>query len=404
MPHDESPSSTDRRRDRRSASARRRTAFAWVAPLVVSIVPIASLALAKEPTKSTPAPTKPAPNVSLTVEPFAGRPWVLTVRNDGDAPFYLYADARLLTLIITPPGAAPTTAASAARPPSTAKKGGKAVAASTEPVEIRCTLPADMRAPNRVLTLAPGASHREGFDPRMHCLDRLDALTEGATLRAELGWPTGKDGGSAVGPYVVGPLGDGSAAPYASVKLLAASPRAIVAADLPSATPSASASGSARPPQLWVSAGPSQSVADGSAARVELTLHERWGEPATIYARPQLLGAEVIDPRGARTLCQTRALMPAPIPDFLASIAPHGAWSASVQLASICPPGTLDRPGVYRVTPLIDAPYVPFRPRAIFGELRAAKPTWLRVEQGSLPYQPLPFAPSTSTSATKPVP
>jgi len=385
---------------RLAAPTTARAARPFIAALL-AIAPLAPSALAAKP---TPAPSLPPPDVSLTVEPGPGNHWTLRLRNRSDVALYLAGDARLLTLEITPAGADGSDAVEPAASTAKGKAKGKADKPKG-PKVVRCALPPTMREVERVVVLKPGDEHRELFDPRLHCLDQAaSALVEGATIRAELGWPAaGK--GSESPPFIIGPASSSAAALLASAKHVVAAPRVLEASDVhaaSSASASAKASGGDDAPAIDAVAGSAHSVGTGADARVAITIHERKGAAVSIYARPQLLAAEMIDPLGNVVSCGVHGPMPAPIADFLVQLPAKGSWSADASLASMCPAGSLDRPGLYEVWPMLRAPRVPWKPSAFAGVLRAQKPTLIRIERGALPYlaPSPPIAPKAIASAS----
>lgn len=349
---------------------RTRVAFASLL-LLSSVAPVAS---GKPPKKDEPPPLPP-PDVKLVVEAPAGKPWRVEVQNTGTTPLRIVADPRLLRLTIAAPPAPPTT---------TTTKTGKTIAAKAKkpPPDTECTLPASMRSDQRTLVLPPGGKWSDSIDPRLLCLDRIDKLVEGATVTARLGWAPPKKG-KLTAPFVVVPEGtEGSG--VASAKELGAAPFT-----LESAWPPALNS-----PTVPLSAkgGAARSVAVGADADTTIILKNTGTKAGTVYARPQLVDARVITPRGQNVVCGGSILVPAPIIDFTTRLPPNGTWSSTVPLAKLCPPSTFDVPGLYLVIPSVHLPPIPQLPDAWSGDVVADPPQLLRVELGSKPFFDAPPA------------
>lgn len=357
-----------------------RAAMVVVAALAIPTVVLAAPATKSKPTpkpkpKKVELPTGRAPRVSMRVEPSA-RLWTLTVTNDDDEPLRLVADARLLRLEIEVEPELEEV------PPAPKKK------ASPRAKRVVCELPSAMRDASRTLTLAPGERYIEGFDPRLYCLGETAALTRGVKLRATLGWQAPARGPLAA-PFVVAPVTSSSdAAAIASAKEIAAASFALDEDTLPSASASTTSSAGA-PESVTVHGGPPISFSSADQVSFDVVLTAAAASSVTIYARPQLIGARVRTPRGSVVDCEHR-LHPAPIVDFVTTLAPKEKWSASVMADSICPDHTFDRPGLYEVWPVLHAPAIPRHRAAVHGDLRAKSSQWIRVETGPLPFHDQP--------------
>lgn len=321
----------------------------------------------------------PAPEVTLAVEPTSSTGWVLTVKNAGAVPVRLVADARLLRLFVTP---APIASASG----STKAKAPKPPAPKT----VECVLPSSMREEGRTLVLAPGARYSEAFDPRLFCLDTK--VAPGASVAVRFGFPA-KPGAKVLdAPFVVAPLASG----LASVKELAASAWVLPEPKGPEPTTSASASAPQKPYQpLTASAGNPHSVADATTADVTIHVKNTSTSAVTVYARPQLVDARVITPRGYPVTCSGPIAQPAPIADFVTTLGVGQEWSATVPLAKLCPAHTFDVPGLYLVVPILRAPAISKSvaggAKNVFaGDVVASSPQLLRIETGKKPFHDQP--------------
>ncbi len=352
------------------------------AGLGVWIAVLAAGPLAFAATKpKVPERTLPTPDVKLEITPGAsGKPWQITVTNAGTTPLRLVADTRLVRLTIAPQ-------ASATPPPPKGKKAPKG------PVTVDCVLPGSMRRDERKLVLPPGTKWVETFDPRLHCLDLAKKLVPGATVTAQLGWALPK-GKKPAAPFVVEPAPSaGASAEVAAAKEIVGAPltldvptSASAASTLPMTPPSASASVFARP-------GPARSFGDGGDAETTIIVVNPTKQTKRIYARPQLVDARVTSPRGVQTSCSGMNMFPAPIIDFMTTLAANGTWQATVALKSICPAGTFDVPGLYFVTPVLHAPPInSFAPKgeSVSGDFATIEPQLVRIETGPAPFHASP--------------
>jgi hypothetical protein len=343
-----------------------------------------------KPKKPEPPPGR-APHVSMRVQPSA-RLWTLTITNDDDEPLVIVADARLLRLEVE-------VEPELEEVPPVPKK--KAIA---RPKRVVCELPSTMREATRTLTLSPGARYIEDFDPRLYCLGESSDLA-GAKLRATLGWSAPAHG-PLVAPFVVAPLASATdASGIASAKELAAESFTVDEETRPAPSASSVAASSqattvASTPSVTVHGGPPVSYASADQVSFEVVVTASPASSVMIYARPQLVGARVRTPRGSVVDCE-HPLHPAPIVDFVTTLAPKEKWTAAVMADAICPDHTFDRPGLYEVWPVLHAPVIPHK-HAVHGDLRSKTSQWIRVETGPLPFhdQPAMAVPATVTTAS----
>jgi len=349
---------------------------------------LAGLVSSVNAAKETKAPPLPAPEVRLSIEPRPlGSLWRMEVSNQGTAPLRLVADARLLRFEIVPPATVPSVAP---------KKGAPK---PKEPASIICELPSSMREDSRTLSLPPGGKYIEAFDPRMFCLGASNKIESGATVIARLGWAPPKQG-KLDAPFAVAPVSSGSSVmTLAAAKEIAAAPLVLDSKTLTAVVPipstSASTSASAKPlpkpaPLLEVKGGAAHSAALGNDVSVTIVVSNTSKETRMLYARPQLVSARIRGPHGDVSVCEGPPITPAPIIDFVVTLAPGGSWTATVPLAKLCPQGTLDRAGLYEVTPILNAPPIAKVPKAVTGKLAATTPQLLRIENGKTPYHDTP--------------
>lgn len=303
------------------------------------------------PTKDPPLP---APDVSLQIEPRLATRFRVTITNKGSSPLRLVADVRLLRLTIE--SVAPTDA----------KKKKK-------PETSECTLPASMRGDDVLLTLPPGSKWVDEFDVRLHCLDLTEKLVEGATVTARFGWSLPKNAKLAA-PFAVQPTtGD-----VAAAKEIVAAPIVLSSNVMPAP---AVVNGA-----IAASGGGARSLGSGKDVDATIVLRNVSGEAKTLYARPQLVEARVINPRGQETPCNGPSMKPAPIIDFATKLANNGTWQATVSISHLCPDGTFDRPGLYQILPSITLPKMPQITNEVSGVVASTKPQLVRIETGSKPF------------------
>lgn len=310
--------------------------------VAVALAP-ASVAAA-EPSPPTPSALAP-PSVTLKVTPGAGgAPWRLSIENTGEEPVRVPADARLLRLEITPPPADV-----AVTPP---KKGAK------PPAPLRCVLPDDARPRSDQgsdLVIPARRSWSATFDPLFYCFGARErkALLPGAEIIARFGWPApaarpGAKAAALAPPFAVTPVGAG-AERRAPAKGLEAAPFTLT-----DAVTEAGPAVSDAPASASLSVPEALDVARGKDAATTVTLSNESDRPLKLLFRSDMIELEVSGPAGPAVSCGARRVVDAPIRELFTTLAVKGRAQASVLLGALCPPGTFDEPGVYRVRPRLD--------------------------------------------------
>ncbi len=402
------------------------------------------------------AVTLPGSGVSLELTPAIEGPWHLTLRNEGEVPVRLLADARLLWLEVVD---APTP------PDPKAKKPPKPRGYTRGKLPI-CRAPAELRPEGeiaqRVLLLRPGEGYEEDIDPMLLCGagKTMAALRPGALVYPHYGYapPTGKPKKGALPPppYVVDSLheprdlvparsieGDGGVyfsdyvppAPAPAPSLPMASSAAPVAsgppgmvmpaasATAPVAMPSGSASpgmehpdmappGTAPPPPLVDARGPrlavrSTALADASSATevtVTVTLSNEGQRSALMHFRNDDVGFTVTTPTGRVIRCARGGGPRGAVRDFFETLSPGHRRSLTLRLYELCPVDTFQRPGIYSVLADVelgeggDTYSLP----ATVAQVKAERPTKLRVRTGREPYHRSPpvVLPAASAAAS----
>lgn len=313
------------------------------------------------------AEAAPPSPVHLSIEARTTRgPFRMRVKNDGDVPVRIVADARLLSLDLSPRSArAPT----------------------------RCELPADMRPEGdvggRALVLPAGASYSESFEPRLYCIggSKLDALAPGAILVAHLGWPPARAGAKPSAPFVVSPV-DGVEPAPAPQKSIEAPPIALP--DEPSAwAADAAPSELAAPfaPRLSLTGPRAIDAEMPSDIAISLTLHNEGTRDVLVRFRPEALSFELVGPAGVET-CRWPVMPSAALKEVFSTLPGSGSLELSVTLASYCTGHGLDDAGLLVVRPRLDtrrSSGASVGLRAFEGEVIAVTPTLVRLHRGAAP-------------------
>lgn len=373
---------------------RARFAVPLVTCLVTALAPAAGA-------DEGPAPSAPSPPpLSLSVAPGSGgAPWRLRVENTGDLPMRVVADPRLLTLELDRP------------PPddeSKARKGRR-----PEPSVLRCALPADARPTiddGPIVVIPAKRSWSASFDPLFYCFGPREraALVAGAVVKPRLGWappktraPRGAKSPAPSPPFAAVPVGAavGQLSPVKELEGAAVTLTEDVAVAPPPAAgaiaPAASdADAGAEAPKeerdLVLSVPAAVDVARGSEIGTTVTLTNTGERAATLLFRPQTLMFKVTGPGGSVT-CGSRAEVEAPIRELFVRLGPKGRAQLPVLLTSVCPSGTFDDPGVYRVLPRLDTTGASGRPLGMKtwdGETEAKEPLLVRVRSPRKPAAP----------------
>ncbi len=307
---------------------------------LVSLWPGTAGAEAKAPAgggaKTSSATTTPA-NATLHVTPGAlGTPWTFEITNTDTTPLRVVADGRLLTLDVTPGD------------PDADDEDGKAVKPKSH-ATVHCALPADVRPTTDtegVAVLEPDMTYVEEFDPRLYCFDSHDAeaLAPGARVVAHLGWASPHTKNQTP-PFIADEILGGDE--RAGVKELTADP--VVTPDAydpdPDDNPKRAALMVTTPVRL-----------DAELARdltVDVTVENTSSRTIHMMLRPETLAFEVASSKGVFR-CGWRGYGAVPLAEVFTTIAPNAKASTSVQLASICPEGALQKAGLYTVRARID--------------------------------------------------
>lgn len=318
---------------------------AFVLTCLAAALPASASAQTKAPAPAGPvtSPALPAPSVTLTVTPGpGGGPWRLAVQNNGEAPVRLTADPRLLVLeVMRPASEAPA-------------KGVKA----RVPATVTCVLPDDARPASdegRDLVLPSKRSWSANFDPLFYCFGARSALVAGATVKASFGWRSaaprrGAKPGAPTPPFAVSPVG-ASLGQVAPAKLIEAAP--ITLTETVSIAPATATTTAESKPELEPLLPEASDVGRGTEIGTTVTLANRSDRSAIVLFRPSTILFTVRGPNGSVACGQPRTIE-SPIRELYATIGAKQKLAQSLLLTSVCPAGTFDDPGVYRVIPQID--------------------------------------------------
>lgn len=322
-----------------------------------------AMALPKKPPPNKEAAPLISPQVTLTLSAdFADAGWQMQIKNTGNVPLRIVADARLLTLEIKGETGTP----------------------------IKCALPADARPSTdieRALLLPPNRSYTERFDPRLYCFGTKEAaaLAEGATVTAKYGWPAPKTGALAP-PFIVSPP---DMDPASRDALVWPSPvKEIESSELvlPKRAPSpalpAHQEGTA---PLRVSMTQRTDAGAAFDQTVTLSVHNDGIRPETLLLVPATVAFEVLAPQGKFVRCSL-GIAPTAVRELLTTIAPGRDAAISVAADRICPASTFDTEGLYRVTPIVDTRRTTAGSGLVLaiGEWRG-QPAIMRVRHGKTP-------------------
>jgi len=311
------------------------------------------------------------------IAPTTKGPWIMRIDNEGSVGLRIPADVRLLQIEIT--------------------------SENPKVKPVKCELPKGMRPASfpetRALLLAPGASYVEHFDPHLFCFGKnADALKGGAIVRARFGWETPKKAPkkkSAEGPFAVESVErDPSVAPLhellaPSIVLSHDEPqKAAPSAEKPAGKPKTQPIVDERAGRLAVKSGSFVDASSSRAITITVTASNPGKRPITVALRPWMLSFQVEDPWGNATTCSgqdPRGSLPR---DAFKTLNPDGSSAFTLLLGEICPRGTFERPGLYRVTPSLNAGETSPDVEAFTAKVKAEQPTLVRLASGAEPFYP----------------
>ncbi len=321
-----------------------------------------------------PAP----PNLTLAITPgTGGGPWKMVVKNEGELPVRIAADARLLVLDLIPQNPTP------------------------KQPQLRCMLPEDARPASdegRELVIPAKRSWSASFDPLYYCFGAKERalLVPGTTVKAHFGWPAplvppkkAKKPAPPAAPFVVSPVGAavGQVAPAKEIE--AATFSLAEAVTIAPPTGEAATDEAAKPP-VALGATEAVDVAHGVDVPITVTLVNESDRAVTTFFRTSTLAFKVKGPAGSFS-CGTPRSIEEPFRELFTSLGAKQKTSTTVLVTAICPAGTFDEPGIYRVVPKLDTRGASGRNiglRTWDGEVSAKSPSLVRVRSPRRPTPP----------------
>jgi hypothetical protein len=315
-----------------------------------------------------------APAVKLTVTPGTnGGPWAVRVANEGELPVRLTADVRLLSMELTAPD-------------------------QKKRVELRCVLPEDARPQSddgRELVIPGKRSWSQVFDPFFFCFGPKEraALVTGTVIKARFGWkpPRVRPGAKPVAlapPFAIAPVG-AAIGQLTPLKELEAVP--VTLGEAVKVAAGTGAEGTA--PALTLTLPDALDASRGVELGTTVTVANSSERAVTLLLRPDTLAFTVSGPAGSVS-CGTPKQVASPIRESFTTLGPKGRSQVSLLLTAVCPSGTFDEPGAYRVFPRIDTRTASGRPIGL--------KTWDDEASGRTPMLLRIRTPRRPTVATKP--
>ncbi len=335
------------------------------------------------------APAAATTALVLEVTPgTAGGPWKLRVQNTGDVPIRVLADSRLLGMELTRAAA-----------PQDESKPRNAKAKALQP--LRCALPADAlpSSDDGPALVIPGKrSWTIAFDPLFHCFGAREraALVPGTVVRASYGFstPVAKKAAAEGPPFVATPVG-AAVSKLTPAKRIEATPftlsEAVTVSPPPAAAAAANASNAeengSETTRFSISLPETLDVARGADISTTVTVTNEGDRPVTILLRRKTVQFKVSGPAGS-VACGTNTVIASPIRELFSTLGRRGRTQLSLLLTSVCPAGTFDEPGVYRVVPRLDTTGIAGRAigmRMWAGATEGKRPLLLRVRNPRRP-------------------
>lgn len=329
---------------------------------------------------TAPARAELAPaNVTLSVTPgTGGGPWTMTVRNEGELPVRVAADARLLVLELIPEHPTPKL------------------------TSVRCALPAAARPSTdegHELVVPAKRAWSATFDPLYYCFGAKERalLVKGTTVKPRFGWAPPPAKGRAkraapTEPFVVSPVG-AAVSQLAPAKELEGSTftmtETVTAAPPPTSAAAASGSTEETAP-VALTATTAADVARGVDVPITVTLENESDRSITTFFRASNLAFTVNGPAGSVS-CGTPRTMDTPVRELFTTLRAKQKASLTVLVTALCPDGTFDEPGIYRIGPRLDTRGTSGKNiglRTWDGEISAKIPSLVRVRSPRTPAAP----------------
>ncbi len=357
---------------------------------------------AREMLRASEAPAN-ALSVGLVVgQRGADLPWTMLIANRGSRPVSLAADVRLLELEVKKPAPQEEADTTGKKKPKTLKEEKPVVCKfsdSERPKKV---------GPDLTVELAPETIAVYRFDPRLICDESV--LVPGATVTPRFGWEEKKKTVWKAGkkeevllpqeaPFVASADGEGAPEP---VKQLAGEPFTLDQSYAPPAEEEPK--DSKEPPPLELAVRPLGAATDPRTETVTVDIKN----PATfaryLFVRRELITYEVVGPNGTSS-CISYPDERAPVRQSFEHLGAGKTLSLTSRLPEMCPPGTFDTAGLYRVHARLDATNRgdEYKLDAYVGSVISKKPGILRMRGGEPPRMlVIPVRPPAQPAATAP--
>ncbi len=323
----------------------------------------------------------------------ADLPWTLLVANPTERAVRLVADVRLLELEVQKPSPPQTTPTAKVQTPKLEK----------------CQLPESERPKSAddelTVELAAGAMAVYRFDPRLVCDESL--LVPGAVVTPRFGWaPKTKTvwkGGKKEEvllpqqePFVAKLEVQGSAEGPEPLKQLTGPSFSLddSYAEPPEQDDATTDEG---PPPFRIAVRPLGSANDVRNETVTVEIKNPASVGRYLFVRRELITYEIVGPAGSST-CSVYPDQRAPARQSFEYFGPGRTLNLVSRLPEMCPPGTFDTTGIYRVHARLDATERgdDYKLNAFVGVVASKKPGILRMRGGTPPrMQVLPIRASS---------
>jgi len=240
--------------------------------------------------------------------------------------------------------------------------------------------------------LGPGGRYEEVVSPVLYCFAESEAkaLVPGARVTAKLGFPDAAKGTAKTAPrppFLAEPAV--LSPPVAAAKEIV-SPRFVVAAPPPAATPSLETEESSddpNGPKLELTGPARVDSSDEKTVATTFTVKNVGRRDVRLHARRDNLLFDIDGPDGSSHcgLPTSRRGVPRELVD---SLAPGASRSIEVWIGEMCPNMVFDRPGLYRVRAGLAFPAAPSPDgqQAWTQTVVTKEPLLVRIRQGRLPF------------------
>ncbi len=342
----------------------------------------------REVLRGAEAPENPLGVSMIVHHSGAELPWTVLIANTSNRDVELVADVRLLELEIQKPA------------PEASERSTKAPPA---PKPEKCQLPDSERPKSAdeelTLALAPGTMAVYRFDPRLICDE--DVLVPGAVVTPSFGWElktkTVWKGGKKEevvlpqeAPFVArlpGKSPEPSTDAPEPLKRLTGPAFTLDDSYAPPPVLDDAPKDSEGPPPLQLSVKPLGSAKDMRNETVTVDIKNPASVGRYLFIRRELITYEIVGPAGASS-CISYPDQRAPARASFEYLSPGRVLTLTSRLPEMCPPGTFDISGIYRVHARLDATERgdDYDLDAFVGVITSKKPGIFRMRGGKPPH------------------